>query len=109
MKASELTKLAKKNGCRIKRHGSEHDIWINPQTGRTAQIPRHPIDIGADGEAFTSVIAVDTETYRRFHENKPVKKALTILMWLNAQAERANVNFSQTLQKAPKDGLNIAR
>jgi len=41
MKAGELIKLAKKNGCRIKRHGSEHDIWINPKTGGTAAIPRH--------------------------------------------------------------------
>jgi predicted RNA binding protein YcfA (HicA-like mRNA interferase family) len=41
MKASELTRLAKKHGCHIKRRGSEHDIWINPKTGGTAQIPRH--------------------------------------------------------------------
>lgn len=41
MKASELTRWAKKKGCHIKRHGAEHDIWINPKTGGTAQIPRH--------------------------------------------------------------------
>ena len=57
---------------------------------------------------FTSVIAVDTETYRRFYENKSVKKTLTIPMSLNEQAERANINFSQTLQKALREELNIA-
>ena len=41
MKASELVRLVKKYGCRIARHGSEHDIWINPKTGGTAEIPRH--------------------------------------------------------------------
>ena len=41
MKASELTRMAKRNGCYIKRHGAEHDIWFNPITGCTAQIPRH--------------------------------------------------------------------
>jgi len=41
LKTSELTKLAKKNGCYIKRHGADHDIWINPKTGNTARIPRH--------------------------------------------------------------------
>jgi len=41
LKVSELTKLAKKHGCYIKRHGSEHDIWINPKNGNTASIPRH--------------------------------------------------------------------
>jgi len=41
MKVSELTRLAKKHGCHIKRHGADHDIWINPKTGKTAPIPRH--------------------------------------------------------------------
>jgi len=41
MKASELTRLAKRGGCHIKRHGADHDIWINPKTGQTAPIPRH--------------------------------------------------------------------
>ena len=66
-----------------------------------------PHGIKVTGEQFTSVIAVDTETYRRFYENKSVKKTLTIPMWLNEQAERANVNFSQTLQKALKSELHI--
>jgi predicted RNA binding protein YcfA (HicA-like mRNA interferase family) len=51
VKVSELTKLAAKNGCRIKRHGAEHDIWINPQTGSTASIPRHPGKEVATGTA----------------------------------------------------------
>jgi len=51
MKASELTRLAKKRGCRIKRHGAEHDIWINPNTGSTARIPRHPSKEIATGTA----------------------------------------------------------
>ena len=51
MKASELTRLAKKNGCRIKRHGAEHDIWVNPATGGTARIPRHQSKEIATGTA----------------------------------------------------------
>ena len=41
MKASELARMAKKQGCYIKRHGSRHDIWFSPITGKTAEIPRH--------------------------------------------------------------------
>ena len=52
MKASELTRSAKKHGCHIKRHGSEHDIWINPMTGNTARIPRHPSKEVATGTAL---------------------------------------------------------
>lgn len=51
MKASELARLAKKNGCRIKRHGAEHDIWENPSTGKETPIPRHPGKEVATGTA----------------------------------------------------------
>ena len=51
MKVSELIRLARKKGCRIKRHGNDHDIWINPQTGNTARIPRHQSKEVATGTA----------------------------------------------------------
>ena len=51
MKVSELIRLAKKHGCYIKRHGSEHDIWVNPKTGATARIPRHQSKELATGTA----------------------------------------------------------
>jgi len=81
-----------------------YDMEQDKQTIPSANSPKN---IETDGDEFTSVIAVDTETYRRFYENKSIKKTLTIPMWLNEQAERANVNFSQTLQRALKDELNI--
>jgi len=51
VKVSELTRLAKKHGCYIKRHGAEHDIWENPKTGLTARIPRHQSKEIASGTA----------------------------------------------------------
>jgi len=66
-----------------------------------------PQDISTTGGQFTSVIAVDTDTYRRFYENKSVKKTLTIPMWLNERAEQANVNFSGVLQSALKELLHV--
>ncbi|MDR0424882.1 MAG: type II toxin-antitoxin system HicB family antitoxin [Clostridiales Family XIII bacterium] len=66
-----------------------------------------PQDVKVTGEQFISVIAVDTETYRRFYENKSVKKTLTIPMWLNERAEQANVNFSGVLQSALKEMLHV--
>jgi predicted RNase H-like HicB family nuclease len=72
-------------------------------------IPRasKPQEIKLTDEQFTSIIAVDTETYRRFYENKSVKKTLTIPMWLNERAEQANINFSGVLQSALKELLHI--
>lgn len=41
MKTSELKRLLRAGGCQLLRHGARHDIWINPQTGMTAPVPRH--------------------------------------------------------------------
>ena len=56
---------------------------------------------------ITTLISIDTDNYRRYFENKSVKKTLTIPMWLNQRAEDANINFSQTLQHALKAELRI--
>jgi len=84
-------------------------LWLYDmeQDKKTIPRPSNPKDIKVEGREFASVVAVDTETYRRFYENKSVKKTLTVPMWLNEQAERANINFSQTLQKALKEELHI--
>ena len=41
MKRSKLIKRLVKAGCYLKRHGSRHDIYMNPRNGRHAPIPRH--------------------------------------------------------------------
>lgn len=42
MKVSELLKLLKKAGCVLTDHGSEHDEWYSPLTGKYFRVPRHP-------------------------------------------------------------------
>jgi len=73
-----------------------------------AEIPNacEPQNVKTSNNQFSSVIAVDTETYRRFYETKSVKKTLTIPMWLNERAEQANINFSGVLQSALKEILH---
>ena len=66
-----------------------------------------PQEIKISKNQFTSIVAVDTEVYRRLYENKSVKKTLTIPMWLNERAEVENINFSRVLQDALKDLLHI--
>ena len=63
--------------------------------------------IKGDKNSVISLVRCDTEFYRRFYENKSVKKTLTIPMWLNERAERENVNFSGILQEALKSHLHI--
>ena len=61
----------------------------------------------SDGQ-FASFVSVDTTEHRRKTESKAIKKTLTLPSWLNARAEDAGVNFSQLLQKALKEELQIA-
>ncbi len=64
-------------------------------------------DVEAQEREIVTLVACDTVEYRKFHENRAVKKTLTIPAWLNTMAERAGVNFSMTLQTALKQELNI--
>ena len=82
-------------------------LYDMEQDKKTIPLASKPQEIKVGENQFTSVIAVDTETYRRYYENKAVKKTLTIPMWLNERAERANINFSGALQEALKSQLQI--
>ena len=71
----------------------------------------HPSDIKSlrlQSDEFATLVTADTNKYRRYYENKMIKKTLNIPMWLNTKAEDAKINFSQTLQKALKEELQIA-
>lgn len=55
----------------------------------------------SDGdEGFVSLVYVDLDELKANHDNKPVKKTLTIPSWLNQAAEKQNINFSATLKDA---------
>jgi predicted RNase H-like HicB family nuclease/post-segregation antitoxin (ccd killing protein) len=84
-------------------------LWLYDmeQDKKTIPTASNPRDIETADSEFTSVVAVDTETYRRFYENKSIKKTITIPMWLNERAERANINLSGILQEALKAHLHI--
>ena len=47
--------------------------------------------------------------FRERQSRRFVKKTLSIPYWMNAEAERQGINFSQTLQQAIKQQLNIAQ
>lgn len=41
MKRSALLKHLRKHGCFLKREGSAHSLWTNPNTGVVEAVPRH--------------------------------------------------------------------
>ena len=56
-----------------------------------------------------TLVDVDFIAYRKANENRAVKKTLTIPSWLNAEAEKAGINFSRVLQDALMQKLNVSR
>ena len=64
-------------------------------------------NIKLEKNQFITFVSIDMDEYRRKHNNKSIKKTLTIPVWLNTISEKNNINFSQVLQEALKEKLGI--
>lgn len=64
-------------------------------------------DVKCEGKEIIALIEVFMPPFRERQNKHFVKKTLSIPFWLNAEAENMGVNFSQTLQEALKQQLNI--
>ncbi len=64
-------------------------------------------NLATENGAFATYISCDTTVYRRLMNNTAVKKTFSIPSWLNHSAVAAGLNFSQVLQDASKQQLNI--
>ena len=62
-----------------------------------------------EGKPVLSLVDIDFFEYRRQHDNKSVRRNVTLPNWLNQAAEKANLNVSKVLQEALKEKLNIER
>lgn len=60
----------------------------------------------ADGE-FANYIFCDTMEYRKMFNSKAIKKTLTIPEWVNESASSMGLNFSQVLQEALIEKINM--
>ena len=74
--------------------------------GQEIPTPSKIKDIKTKG--FISYVLADTNEWRREFDSKAVKKTLSIPSWLNSMAERAAINFSQTLQEALCQKLGVS-
>jgi predicted RNase H-like HicB family nuclease len=73
--------------------------------GREIPLPSDIGDVLSEGREIKSLVTVDFDAYRRKTETRVIKKTLSILSWLNVEAEAAGINFSATLQEALKKRL----
>lgn len=64
-------------------------------------------NITLENNQMISFVSINMEEHKRKYETKSVKKTLSIPAWLNTMAENENINFSQLLQSALMEKLNI--
>ena len=76
--------------------------------GKELPTPSIVQDVHSKTGDIVSLVVVDFAEYRRKNEIKVVKKNCTLPSWLCYEAEKANLNFSQVLQSALKQHLNIS-
>jgi predicted RNase H-like HicB family nuclease len=89
-----------KEALKLHLYGMEEDNEEIPEPTPFSKIQLH--------ENQTIVlIDVYMPPFREKQHKKFVKKTLSIPSWINAQAEYAGINFSQTLQEALLEKLNI--
>lgn len=69
--------------------------------------PSDPQTIVLNKGEIASYVSADTLKYRKMFNNKAVKKTLTIPEWMNEAATKENINFSQVLQDALRQRLNL--
>ena len=81
-------------------------LWDSENKGEPAPAASGALSAGP-GETAT-LIAADTDEYRKANDNRAVKKTLSIPAWLNSKAEKANAPFSQILQQGLKEYLREA-
>ncbi len=80
----------------------EENKFEYPETGKIE-------NFSVDKDSCVVMVEFDEVEYLKNHGKKSVKKTLTIPEWLNVAAERENINFSQTLQNALLEQLNISQ
>ena len=87
-------------------------LWDAENKGETIPSPSAQTEITKmcnSPDQVVSLIAADTDEYRRQNDTRAIKKTLSIPAWLNHQAEKANAPFSQILQQGLKEYLHIAQ
>lgn len=73
---------------------------INPAEGTFAE---------EGGETYVLLVDVDFDIYRKKHDQKMVRRNVTLPMWLNYEADLAGVNVSGILQEALIKKLDLRR
>ena len=82
-------------------------LLVSEECGDEIAAPTPLPDIALETKQRCVLVDVNLAPYREAFENRAVKKTLTIPAWLNKMAEKEGLNFSQVLQSALKEKLDL--
>lgn len=96
-----------KDGFKMAEDVLAFTLYGYEKDGKTIPTPSDLKSIHAGNDKFVNYVVCDTLEYRKMHNNKAVKKTLTIPEWLNEEASAKGINFSAVLQNALKERLGL--
>ena len=79
------------------------------EDGDDIPVPSKLKDVKAEANERVVLVDVYMPSIRMANINRSVNRTVTLPAWLNAAAAERNVNFSQVLQDALKERLQIAQ
>ncbi len=82
-------------------------LYDYEQEGREIPPASDIQDVEYGANEFVTYVLGDTDYYKRKHNNKAIKKTLTIPEWMNEEAMAQGINFSQLLQEAIEEKLGV--
>ena len=75
-------------------------LWNREEEKDDIPMPSSPEQITVPQEATLAMIKADTLAYRKLHDQKTIRRSITLPNWLDTIAREHNINFSQLMQNA---------
>lgn len=100
----EIMKVSKE-ALRLHLYGLETDEEIEGK--ELIPVPSKLNDLKLEKNQATTLVEVYMPVIRQVLDNKAVKKTVTIPNWLDVQAKKYEINFSQLLQESIRNLLQL--
>lgn len=84
-------------------------LWNAEEERKEIPAPTDAATLHVPAGSVVSLVRADTLAYRRHHDAQAVKKTLSIPRWLDTLAKERNVNFSNVLQHALMNELQVSQ
>ena len=75
-------------------------LWNREEEKADIPLPSSPEEIIVPQGIMLVMIKADTLAYRKLHDQKTIRRSITLPSWLDTIAREHNINFSQLMQNA---------